>query len=76
MEKVYLSRRNLLTLLSKLDRNLKEPGVSLCTLLKQDTEHPKYPSTSMIEVIAVEDAEYYNERPAGEVHPADEPKTR
>jgi hypothetical protein len=76
MQKLYLSRRNLLALLSKLDRNVKEPGSSVCTIIKQDTVHPKYPSTDVIEVVAVEDADYYYERPAGEIFYADEPTTR
>lgn len=70
MEKVYLSRRNLLTLLSKLDR-VKAGEVSLCTLIKQDTLHEKYPQTiDKIMITAIEDEEYYD-REAGEVHPAD-----
>jgi hypothetical protein len=75
MEKIYLSRRNLQTLLNKLDRN-KKSGTkeSYCTIIKNDTEHSKYPQTiPEISVTAVEDEEYYIDRPAGEVHPSDEP---
>ena len=73
VEHVFLSRRNLLTLLSKLDR--KEAGEdTMCTIIKKDDAHEKYPqSCPMIVVTAVEDAEYYNTREAGEVHPLDEP---
>jgi hypothetical protein len=72
--KVYLSRRNLLTLLSKLDRK-KNGEETACTLLKTDNTHPKYPqSMKIIEVTAIEDDEYYAYRNPGEVHPADEPK--
>ncbi len=64
---VYLSRRNLLTLLNKLDANVKVPGTSKCTLIKSDNEHPKYPqSHPEIYVTAVEDAEYYTNREPGE----------
>ena len=72
MDTVYLSRRNLLTLLSKLDRK-KEGQETACTLVKQDNQHKKYPQSMLkIQIIAVEDQEYYTDRPAGEVHPYDE----
>ncbi len=73
MQKVYLTRRNLLSLLSKLDR-VAQGEQSHCTLVKQDTVHSKYPCSDVIEVTAVEDADYYADRPAGDVHPADEPR--
>ena len=73
-DKVYLSRRNLLTLLSKLDR-LADGEETKCTLIKRDTVHPRYPQTmNEIEVIAVEDDEYYDYRLPGEVLPIDCPK--
>ena len=73
--KVYLSRRNLLSLLSKLDRQAKgEP--TECTIIKHDNVHPKYPQTMKeIYVVAVEDADYYIDRDPGAVHPADDPDT-
>lgn len=70
MEKIYLSRRNLLTLLSKLDRATKGEQTAK-TILKNDTSHPKYPCSSPCVVVAIEDADYYYERPAGAVHRAD-----
>lgn len=72
MQRLYLSRRNLLTLLSKLDRNQKMSGSSQCTLVKRDTTHPMFPCSDVVEVTAVEDAEYYTDRKPGEVHPEDE----
>lgn len=70
--KVYLSRRNLLTLLSKLDRQ-KAGEYTMCTIDKMDNVHPKYPQTmERISVIALEDEEYYSNRTPGEVHPDDE----
>lgn len=71
--RVYLSRHNLLTLLSKLDR--KHAGQATeCTLVKRDNGHPLYPQTmKAIEVIAVEDEEYYCKRDPGPVHQADTP---
>jgi len=72
-EQLYLTRRNLLTLLSKLDR--KRAGeMSHCTLIKGDTVHPKYPISTPIVVTALEDEEYYTDREAGPVHPKDEPQ--
>ena len=72
--RIFLTRRNLLTLLSKLDRR-KLGEETKCTLIKCDNQHKDYPQT-MEEclVTAVEDAEYYNEsRTAGEVHQDDDP---
>lgn len=42
-------------------------------MFKGDTVHPKYPCSDFTYVYAVEDADYYTDRPAGEVHPADDP---
>jgi hypothetical protein len=75
-EQVFLSRRNLLTLLSKLDRN-KEAGekVSQCTLIKCDVVNSKFPQTMPnIAVTAVEDNEYYAERDAGVIYYLDDPE--
>lgn len=70
---VYLSRRNLLTLLSKLDRK-KNGEATYCTIVKNDNEHPKYPcSEPDIAITAVEDDEYYTYREAGFVLPDDDP---
>ncbi len=65
MEQIYLSRRNLLTLLNKLDR-VKRGGKSFCTIIKNDTKHPKYPqSMPEISVTSLEDEEYYTDRQPG-----------
>lgn len=73
-ERVYLSRRNLLTLLSKLDR-VKAGEHSECTLIKQDTTNENYPQTmDFIFVTAVEDEDYYTDRVPGQVLASDEPK--
>lgn len=66
--KVYLSRRNLETLISKLDANLAVPGTSACALVKTDMKHPKYPQTHpRIFVKALEDEDYYTDRDPGKV---------
>jgi len=76
MERVYLTRRNLLTLLNKLDR-VRRGEASEKTIIKNDTVHPKYPCSSVIMVTAVEDEEYYEEgHLPGKVHPSDEPRSR
>lgn len=70
-ERIYLSRRNLEVLLSKLDRQ-KQGESTACTIIKCDTQHPKYPQTmDVIEVIAVENGDYYTERLPGIMHPKD-----
>lgn len=74
MNVVYLSRRNLLTLLSKLDR-LADGDDTACTIIKRDRTHKTYPQTmDSIVVCAIEDAEYYGsaDRSAGAVHPKEE----
>lgn len=73
MQRVYLSRRNLLALLSKLDRNRASPGSSSVTLVKCDTEHPVYPCSDVTIVTALEDEAYYTDRPPGDVHADDIP---
>ena len=66
MNHIYLTRRNLQTLLNKLDR----PG-SQCTIIKYDTSHPKYPCSTATIVTAVDDDEYYKDREPGEMHHMD-----
>ena len=78
MVEVFMSRRNLVTLLNKLDRN-KVAGtkVSKCAILKVDTTTDALPfkqSHPFIKVSAVEDTEYYMGREPGAVIPEDEPK--
>lgn len=74
MNQIFLSRRNLLTLLSKLDRQA-EGDLTACTLIKSDAGNSRFPQTvSPIAVTAVEDEVYYFDREAGGVHPADTPK--
>ena len=74
METIYLSRRNLVALLAKLDA--KERGIeTACTIIKHQGVTPAYRQTMpSIAVTAVADEEYYGaqERPAGEMHPREE----
>lgn len=55
-----------MTLLSKLDRKAQGEETK-CTIIKHDTVHPLYPSTCEIEVVAVDDDEYYYDRQPGDV---------
>ena len=68
MHHIYLSRRNLQTLLNKLDR-----PESRCTIIKMDTAHPDYPCSTKCIVTAVEDGDYYTDRVAGDMHHQDVP---
>lgn len=70
--RVFLSRRNILMLLAKLDRT-RAGDASACTIIKNDDQHPVYPQTmSSIAVTAVEDEQYYAYRQPGAMHPTDE----
>lgn len=72
MNQIYLTRRNLLTLLSKLDRQAAGETTA-CTIIKHDTVHPKFPIQEAVIVTAIEDEEYYEDREPGDVHFADHP---
>lgn len=67
METVYLSRKNLLDLLSKLDY-AAAGGNTYCSIIKRDNQHVVYPQTMPeIMIRAVEDEDYYVDRDPGEV---------
>jgi hypothetical protein len=73
--KLYLSRRNLVTLLAKLDADANNIDTA-CTIIKnRNPDIAAYQQTmDKIAVIAVQDEEYYTAqaRPAGEMHPREE----
>lgn len=73
---IYLTERNLRTLLSKLERK-KAGEQTACTIIKPASDNPKFKQETTI-VVAVLDEEFYGneglDRPAGAVHPSDEPK--
>jgi hypothetical protein len=72
---VYLSRRNLQTLLNKLDRKARGEETA-CTIDKNRQTSGYYQQTmSTLRVIAVDDDEYYSsqQRLPGDVHPSDDP---
>jgi hypothetical protein len=72
--KLYLTRRNLQTLINKLDRKAAG-GETACTIIKNRNDaDPLRQSMPQIYVIAVEDEEFYVNRGPGPMHPLDEPK--
>lgn len=71
-EHIYLSRRNLISLLNKLDRRARGE-LTHCTIIKSDTTHPRYPATRVVAVTAVEDDDYYKDRAPGPIYSEDEP---
>jgi hypothetical protein len=70
--RVYLSRRNLMVLLSKLSRKANGEDTS-CSIIKNDTTNLKYPQTiDKITITSVEDHDYYETRFPGDIHPNDD----
>jgi hypothetical protein len=72
--KLYLSKRNLLTLLSKLER--QEAGdETACGIIKfKNKNDPFVNSMDEILVTAISDEKFYINRAPGIMHPLDEPK--
>ena len=69
---IYLSRRNLLTLLSKLDRQAAGEATA-CAIIKYSNPTDPYCNTiDQVTVIAVADDKFYTTRQPGAMHPADE----
>lgn len=74
--RVYLSERNLRTLLSKIERK-KRGEETFCTIEKHQNPCEQFQQTMQkIIVTAVPDDVYYGalNRAPGEMHPLDEPK--
>jgi hypothetical protein len=71
---IYLSKRNLLTLLSKLER-LESGEATACAIVKYANPADPYCNTiDEVVVTAVPDEEFYTNRQPGAMHPADEAK--
>ena len=69
---LYLSRRNLLALLSKLDR-LENGDETACAIVKSANPSDPYCNTiDQVVVTAVADEEFYANRQPGVMHPLDE----
>ena len=73
-ERIYLSKRNLLTLLSKLER-FEQGDETRCAIVKHSNPFDPYCNTmDEIMVVAVPDEKFYINRTPGEMHPLDEAK--
>lgn len=74
--KIYLSKRNLLTLLSKLER-LEQGQDTKCAIVKYANPLDPFCNTiNEVMVIAVPDDKFYAARQAGEMHPLDEERIK
>ena len=72
MTTVYLSKRNLLTLLSKLEREQRGEETA-CAIVKYANPTDPYCNTiKEITVIAVHDEKFYTNRAPGAMHHQDE----
>lgn len=78
MNTVFLSRRNLEALLSKLDRVKYYGESSQCSLIKyRNDEDGEYSNTlDSVMITAVEDEVLYANRPAGMINPLDVKEVR
>lgn len=75
MNHVYLSRRNLLSLLNKMDRTLNG-DTSNCTIIKYKNDgDPCQQTMDTLIVTGVEDDVFYANRPAGIMHEKDDPSS-
>lgn len=73
-DRIYLSKRNLLTLLSKLER-FERGEETKCAIIKYANPLDPYCNTlDEVTVIAIPDEQFYTGRAAGAVHPLDTPK--
>ena len=71
-EKIYLSKRNLLTLLSKLEREERGEETA-CAIIKYANPTDPYCNTiKEITVVAVPDEKFYTNRAPGAMHHLDE----
>jgi hypothetical protein len=69
---IYLSRRNLLALLSKLDR-LENGDETACAIIKSANPADPYCNTiDQVTVVAIPDEKFYANRQPGVMHPLDE----
>ena len=68
------SFQSLISPWNKLDRR-KAGGQTHCKIIKYDDGNAAYPQTmDAVLITAVEDDDYYTERPAGDIHELDVPK--
>lgn len=76
---VYLSKRNLLTLLSKLER-FEAGDTTACAIIKHSNHLDPYSmrigGEDSLMVCAIPDEKYYAARKAGPMHPDDDPNPK
>lgn len=73
-DRIYLSKRNLLTLLSKLER-FEQGQETKCAIIKYSNPMDPYSNTvDDVMIIAIPDEKFYTNRTAGPVHELDVPK--
>lgn len=71
--RIYLSKRNLLTLLAKLER-FEKGEETACTIIKRANHMDPHTCTmDDIAIVAIPDEFYYTNRGAGMMHPKDDP---
>lgn len=76
MHQIFLSKRNLLTLLSKIER-YERGEETACTIIKYKNPSDPYVNTmDACIVTALPDDKLYVNRGAGEMHPADEERIK
>jgi len=74
IDRIYLSKRNLLTLLSKLER-LEHGDETACAIVKYSNPTDLYCNTiDQVIVVAIPDEMFYTNREPGIMHPLDEEK--
>lgn len=74
--RIYLSKRNLLTLLSKLER-LEAGEDTRCTIIKNANPLDPYCNTvDQVAIIAIPDEKFYVNRQPGAMHPKDEERMK
>lgn len=75
-KKIYLSKRNLQVLLSKVER-FEAGQETNCAIIKYNNHLDPYNMTineDCVMIVAVPDKQYYVNREAGVMHPLDTPK--
>lgn len=75
-DRIYLSKRNLLVLLSKLDRFEKGEETKCAIIKRKNIRDPYCNTIDEVAVIAIPDDHFYINRLAGEMHPVDEQRIK
>jgi hypothetical protein len=76
METLYLSKRNLQTLLNKLERAERGEQTHCAIVKYKNTDDAFVNTMDAVMVVAISDEVLYNNRQAGTIHVADDPTIR